>query len=91
MDSKKFISEIERRLTSLAPEMVPGLIKKQLEKLGTDSDNLSPQKAKIFIENVTEALALFIGPDGSNNAKKLMQRKLRQSCSVDELEALMVK
>jgi hypothetical protein len=91
MNSKQFINEIEIRLTSLAPEIIPGLLKKQQEALGIDSDEISPEKAKQFVENVSEALALFLGPDGSKSAKKLMMRKLRQSCSPEELEQMMVK
>jgi hypothetical protein len=91
MDSKKFMFEIELRLTALSPEMIPGVLKKQLEVLGVTSDEMTPELAKKFIENTTEVLCTFIGPEDSNNARKLMMRKLRQSCTPEELEALMVK
>jgi hypothetical protein len=91
MDTKKFLFEVEMRLTSLAPEMVPGVLKKQFEILGVTNDSMTPSDAKKYIDNVAEALHFLIGPEGSNNAKKLMMRKLRQSCSSDELECLMMK
>ncbi|UCH88575.1 MAG: hypothetical protein JSV49_10005 [Thermoplasmata archaeon] len=90
MDSEQFITELEARLTSLAPEMIPGLLKKQLENVDATKESLTPEKAKEFVDNVAKALELFIGPDGSKNARKLMLRKLRQSCSTDELEKIMM-
>lgn len=91
MDSSNFIAEVESRLTALAPEVIPGVIKKQLENLGASSEDLTPEKAIAFVDNVTKALEMFLGPDGSKNAKKLMMRKLRQSCSPEELDKLMMK
>ena len=91
MDTKKFLYEIEMRLTSLAPDLIPGVLKKQFEILGVSNDAMTPTDAKKFIDNVASALHLIIGPEGSSNAKKLMMRKLRQSCSPDELECLMMK
>ena len=90
MDSKKFMFEVESRLTALSPDMVPGVLKKQYEKLNVESDSLTPTQAKKFIENVSEALSLVLGPEESNGAKKLMMRKLRQCCSTEELEAMMM-
>lgn len=90
MDTKKFFYEVESRLSSMAPEVIPGVLKKQLECLDIPNGEMTPEQAKEFVEKVSEALVLFIGPDGSKNAKKLMMRKLRQSCSSEELETLMV-
>jgi len=90
MDSKKFMFEIESRLTALSPEMVPGVLKRQYEKLNVETDSLTPNQAKQFIDNVTEALFLVLGPEGSSGAKKLMMRKLRQCCSNEELEAMIM-
>jgi len=89
MDSKRFMYEVESTLTALSPEMVPGVLKKQLERLEADPGILTPSQAKEFIRNVVEALDLILGPDTSNGAKKLMMRKFRQCCTDDELEALM--
>jgi hypothetical protein len=88
MKSEYFIYSIESHLTPLAPVVIPGLFKKQLEQLEVTRNNLSPAKAKQFIDRVSEALALFIGPEGSNNAKKLMMKRLRECCSNDEIETL---
>jgi hypothetical protein len=90
MDSKRFIDEVESRLTALSPDMVPGVLKKQLENLDAESDSLTPSQAKEFIQNVFDALNLVLGPEGSNGAKKLMMRKFRQCCTNEELEELMM-
>ena len=88
MNSEKFLVSIETNLTPLAPVVIPGIIKKQLEVLEVTRTNISPDKAKRFIDKVTEALALFIGPEGSKNAKKLMMQKLRESCTSEEIELM---
>lgn len=86
MNSEKFIHSISSNLTPLAPVVIPGIIKKQLEILEVTNGDITPVKAKIFIDKVTEALALFIGPEGSKNARKLMLKKLRENCTTEELE-----
>ena len=75
MRSEFFIRSIESNLTPLAPVVIPGLIKKQLEQLNVTRHGLSPRQAKEFVDRVAAALVLFIGPDGSNSAKKLMMKK----------------
>jgi len=86
MNSKNFIYIIESNLTPLAPVVIPGIIKKQLELLNVTRENITPDKAKLFIDQVSRALELFIGPEGSMNAKKLMMKKLRECCTAEELE-----
>lgn len=88
MRSEYFIHSIEMNLTPLAPVVIPGIIKKQLEQLNTTRYNISPNQAKKFIDRVTEALILFIGPDGSSSARKLMMKKLRECCTQEEIETL---
>ena len=88
MRTEFFIRSIESNLTPLAPVVIPGIIKKQLEQLNATRQDMSPVQAKQFIDRVAEALVLFIGPDGSNSAKKLMMKKLRECCNDAEIEAL---
>lgn len=90
MNSERFISSIESNLTHLAPSVIPGIIKKQLDVLEVNRKNINPTKARIFIEKVSEALALFIGPEGSNTAKKLMMQKLRECCSELEIQRILI-
>jgi hypothetical protein len=86
MNSEDFIFSIESNLTPLAPVVIPGIIKKQLELLGVTREDITPDKAKLFIDQVTCALELFIGPEGSSNARKLMMKKLRECCTQEEKE-----
>jgi hypothetical protein len=90
MNSERFINSIQSNLTPLAPVVIPGIIKKQLENLKVSRGNITPSQATHLINNVTQALALFIGPDGSKRARKLMMKKLRENCTNEELEALIV-
>lgn len=89
MDEKKFIREIEKHLKPLAPEMIPGLIKKQLENVTVAGRKMTPADAKKFIERVSEALILFVGPKGAESAKKRMLKTLRESCTEDEIMKLL--
>ena len=86
MNSKNFLFSIESNLKPLAPIVIPGIIKKQLELLGATREDITPDKAKLFIDQVSKALELFIGPDGSLSAKKLMMKKLRECCTPEEIE-----
>ena len=88
MRSEFFIRSIEANLTPLAPVVIPGLIKKQLEHVNATRIGMTPMQAKQFVDRVAEALVLFIGPDGSENAKKLMMKKLRECCNDAEIQAL---
>ena len=81
MNSEKFLASIESNLTPMAPEFIPGIIRKQMDHLGVSYKTMTPVRAKAFISNVADALTMFIGPEGSYNAKKFMMKKLRECCS----------
>ncbi len=76
MDSEGFISSVEQKLILLAP-ITEFMIKKQLSDLGVTRETLTPFKAKKFIDKMTEALQLCLGPEGSKLARKMMLKELR--------------
>ena len=49
---------------------------------------MTPADAKKFIERVSEAIILFMGPKGAETAKKRMMRTLSESCTEDEILTL---
>jgi hypothetical protein len=83
MDSKSFVESIEEKLVILAP-ITEFMIKKQLSDLGVTRETLTHQKAKKFIENLTDALQLCLGPDGSKMARRMMLKELRLYSDEDE-------
>ena len=88
MNSEKFLASIESNLTPMAPEFIPGIIRKQMDHLGISYSTMTPVRAKAFITNVADALTIFIGPEGSTNAKRFMMKKLRECCSEGEIGEL---
>jgi hypothetical protein len=73
----------------MAPEFIPGIIKKQMEILGLSSyKNMTPVRAKTFISNIADALTMFIGPEGSRRARLFMMSKLRECCTETEKASL---
>jgi hypothetical protein len=89
MNSEKFLAVVESNLTPMAPEFIPGLIKKQLDNLELSYKSMTPGSARTFITNVSEALEMFIGPSGSINARRFMMKKLRECCDDSEISMLM--
>lgn len=77
MDSYGFINSIEEHLVTLAP-ITKFIIIKQLGDLKVTKDSLTPDKALIFINKMTNALVLCLGQDGSQLARKMMMKQLRQ-------------
>ena len=88
MESEKFLAIIESNLIPMAPDYIPGIIKKQLKELNMSYTGMTPASAKTFIINVSDALTIFIGPERSRIAKKFMMKKLRECCSETEIESL---
>ncbi len=76
MDSEGFISTIESHLVTLAP-ITRFIIKKQLNDLSLNRSSLTPDQAMIFIDKMTQALILCLGNDGSQLARKMMLKELR--------------
>ncbi len=76
MDSKGFIQTIEDHLVTLAP-ITKYIITKQLNDLNVTKESLTPDKALIFIDKMTNALVLCLGKDGSQIARKMMIKQLR--------------
>jgi hypothetical protein len=79
MDSIVFIQEIQQKLEPIAPIILPNIIKKQLEVVGATEDNLTPEKAEKLIKRIEKALEMFVGPDGTKMAHKMMLKELRKS------------
>jgi len=88
MNSERFLASIELNLTPMAPDFIPGIIKKQMENLNVSYTTLTPVSARMFIYNVADALSMFIGPEGSRRARIFMLKKLRECCNETEMTAL---
>lgn len=88
MNSEKFLAVVESNLTPMAPEFIPGIIKKQMDELGVSYRTMTPGSARLFIGNVADALTIFIGPERSRTAKTFMMRELRDCCSDTEKTSL---
>ena len=88
MNSQKFLACVESNLTPMAPDFMPGIIKKQLDELEVSYRSMTPSSARAFISNVSESLSMFIGPERSKIAKRFMMSKLRECCSDDEVTEL---
>jgi len=82
IDSSAFINAVEEKLVMLAP-ITEFMIKKQLSDLGVTRETLTHTKAKKFIDRMTEALQLCLGPDGSKMARKMMLKELRNHSDDD--------
>ncbi len=76
MDSEGFISSVESNLVSLAP-ITKFIIKKQLNDLKLQRNNITPEQAIIFIDKMTTALIMCLGNEGSQLARKMMLKQLR--------------
>ncbi len=77
MDSKGFIENIEERLVPISP-IIEFAISKQLAEIGATKDDLDGKQAMMFIENMTEALELFLGKTEARKKRKDMMSLLRQ-------------
>ena len=77
MDSKGFIENIEERLVPISP-IIECAISKQLAEIGATKDDLDGRQAMMFIENMTEALELFLGKTEARKKRKDMMSLLRQ-------------
>jgi hypothetical protein len=82
MDSKIFIQNITQKLEPIAPIVLPNIIDKQLQVVGATKENLTPEVAEKFIKRMELALAMFIGSDGTKNARQMMLKELRK-CAPD--------
>lgn len=78
MDSKTFVRNIRQKLEPVAPIILPNIIKKQLQVVGASEDSLTPEVAEKFINRMELALQMFVGPDGTKMAKKMMLKELRK-------------
>ena len=68
---------MEQRLKPFAPVLMSNIIKKQLSNANASRETLTPESALVFIDNVTNALETFLGPQGKLKAKKMMMKELR--------------
>ena len=77
MDSKGFIDNIEERLVPISP-IIEFAISKQLAEIGATKDDLDGRQAMMFIENMTEALELFLGKTEARKKRNDMMSLLSQ-------------
>ena len=77
MDGNGFINSVENSLVTLAP-ITKFIINKQMKDLDITKDTITPDKAIIFINKMTNALVMCLGKDGSQLARKMMIKQLRQ-------------
>lgn len=64
-------------MVSIAP-IIEFAIKKQLENIGADRDNMTAEQAIQFIDVMTDALEMFLGAGESRKSRKLMISTLRK-------------
>ncbi len=77
MDSKGFIDNIEEQFVPISP-IIEFAINKQLAQIGATKDDLDGKQAMTFIENMTEALELFLGVAEAKKKRKYMISLLRK-------------
>ena len=77
MDSKGFVENVEERLVPISP-IIAFAINKQLAEVGATKDDLDGKQAMKFINNMTEALELFLGKVEARKKRKEMMSLLRQ-------------
>ena len=77
MDSKGFIENIEEQCVPISP-IIEFAINKQLAQIGATKDDLDGKQAMMFIENMTEALGLFLGNVEAKKKRKYMISLLRK-------------
>ena len=77
MDSKGFIDNIEEQFVPISP-IIEFAINKQLAEIGATKDDLDGKQAMMFIENMTEALELFLGSAEAKKKRKFMISLLRK-------------
>ena len=69
---------MEKELVPVSP-ILEFAISKQLAEIGADKETLTAELAIGFIDNMTEALDLFIGNAEAKKARKMMISALRRS------------
>lgn len=79
MDSEAFLKNIQEKLAPIAPIVLPGIIKKQLEEVGATPETLTPELAEEFILRMEKALRYFLGPDGAKMVHQMMTKELRKA------------
>jgi len=85
MNSRSFIKNIQQRLDPIAPIVLPGIIKKQLQEIGVTEDNITPELAEELIKRIDEALGSFLGPEGGKLIHQVMIKELRR-CAPEYFE-----
>jgi len=77
VDSKGFIENIEERFVPISP-IIEFAIKKQLAEIGATREDLDGRQAMLFIDNMTNALELFLGKAEARKKRKYMISLLRK-------------
>ena len=78
LDSQRFIDDVAEKLIPVSP-ILEFAINKQLADIGASKEHLTAEQAIEFIDNMTEALDLFIGAAEAKRARKMMISALRKS------------
>ena len=79
MNSRAFLTGVQAKLEPIAPVILPGIIKKQLQEVGATEHDLTPEQAEEFIKRICNALQMFLGPEGTNMARQMMLKELRKT------------
>jgi len=77
LDSKGFVESVEERFVPISP-IIEFAINKQLAEIGATKYDLDGKQAMKFIENMTEALELFLGNAEAKKKRKYMISLLRK-------------
>jgi len=77
VDSKGFIDNIEEQFVPISP-IIEFAINKQLAQIGATKDDLDGKQAMMFINNMTQALELFLGNAEAKKKRKYMISLLRK-------------
>ncbi len=78
MDSEGFVNSVEEKLKPFAPVLIVNIIEKQLAASNATRQILTPHTAMVFIKKVTDALEIFLGPQGKLVVKKMMLKELKK-------------
>ncbi len=77
LDSIGFISDIEKEFVPIAP-IVEFAINKQMQEVGASKEYMNPKQALEFIDNMADALEMFLGKDKARDSRKFMISTLRK-------------
>jgi hypothetical protein len=78
VDAEAFVKAVEERLLPINP-IIEFAIKRQLYVVRADRRNMTPEQAAQFIEKMSGALELFVGPTKARQEREFMINILRKT------------